>query len=464
MPDPSAAVSRAPGPRGLPLLGCVLPFRKDPIGYLMDAWCRYGDVVRLNIRGKTVHLVTRPEHIEHVLVHGRRTYFKGYGYDDQKLLLGEGLITSEGELWERQHRIMQPFFTPRGTMRFMEVMVSTITDMLARWVPLADGGRAIQVDEEMARLTGNIIVRILFSRDLNDETSRIDEAFQYCVGFIDRRSADLIALPMSIPSSANRRFRQCLRNIHRYIDERIDERRDHPGEEDLLSVLMNARDEETGVRMDRRQLRDELVTLFVAGYQTTMHALTWTWYLLDRHREAAERLWAEQRSILNGRLPGMESVHELSYSRMVFQEAMRLYPPIKVIVREAAADDEIDGYRIPARSLVLVSPYITQRHPALWENPETFNPERFTPEQTERRSRYAYLPFSAGPRICLGGNFAMLEAVLVLAMVIREYRLQLVPGHPVEPSMAVKTWPLYGMPMTLHRREQMHGAGFCREQ
>ena len=457
MSDPSPAASRAPGPRGLPLLGCVLPFRRDPIGYLMDAWTRYGDMVRLDIRGKTVHLVTRPEHVEHVLVHRRHTYFKGYGYDDQKLLLGEGLITSEGELWERQHRIMQPFFTPRGTMRFMEIMVSAISEMLTRWEPLADGERVIQVDEEMARLTGNIIVRILFSRDLNDEAGRIDEAFQYCVGFIDRRSADLIALPMFVPSSANRRFKQSLSEIHRYIDERIDERRVHTGEEDLLSVLMNARDEETGVRMDRRQLRDELVTLFVAGYQTTMHALTWTWYLLDRHPQVAGRLWEEQRSILNGRLPGLESVHELSYARMVFQEAMRLYPPIKVIVREAAGDDEIDGYRIPMGSLVLVSPYITQRHPALWEKPETFDPERFTPEQAERRSRYAYLPFSAGPRICLGGNFAMLEAVLVLAMVVRRYRLQLVPGHPVAPSMDVKTWPLYGMPMTVHRREQERG-------
>ena len=205
--------------------------------------------------------------------------------------------------------------------------------------------------------------------------------------------------------------------------------------------------------MDRRQLRDELVTLFVAGYQTTMHALTWTWYLLDQHRQVAERLWEEQHSVLNGQPPDLSTVQQLSYAGMVFQEAMRLYPPIKVIVREAAADDEIDGYRIPAGSLVLVSPYITQRHPALWEHPETFDPERFTPEQTERRSRYAYLPFSAGPRICLGGNFAMLEAALVLAMVIRQYRLQLVPGHPVEPSMDVKTWPLHGMPMTVHRRK-----------
>ena len=438
MADPSAAAARAPGPGGIPFLGCVLPFRKDPIGFLRDAWSTYGDVVRLDIRGKTVYLVTRPEHIEHVLVRRRRTYFKGYGYDDQKLLLGEGLITSEGELWERQHRIMQPFFTPRGTMRFMDVMVNAIRDMLARWELLADGERAIQVDEEMARLTGNIIVRILFSRDLNEEASGIDEAFQYCVGFIDRRSADLIALPMFLPTPANRRFRHCLNAIHRYIDERIDERRRHPGEEDLLSVLMGARDEETGERMDRRQLRDELVTLFVAGYQTTMHALTWTWYLLDRHRDAAGRLWEEQRSVLNGREPTIESVHELQYARMVFQEAMRLYPPIKVIVREAAADDEIDGYHVSAGSLVLISPYITQRHPALWEHPETFDPERFTPEQTERRSRYAYLPFSAGPRVCLGGHFAMLEAALVLAMVIREYRLQLVPGHPVEPSMDVK--------------------------
>ncbi len=452
MPASPAARLHAPGPRGLPLLGSVLPFRKDPIRYLVDAWSTYGDVVRLNIRGMTVHLVTRPEHVEHVLVRRRHTYFKGYGYDDQKLLLGEGLITSEGELWERQHRMMQPLFTPRGTMRFMDVMVKAIRNMLARWEPLADDGRVIQVDDEMARLTGNIIVRILFGRDLDDETSRIDEAFQFCVGFIDQRSADLIALPMFIPAPANRRFKRCLAAIHRFIDDRIDERPPEPREEDLLSVLMRARDEETGKGMDRRQLRDELVTLFVAGYQTTMHALTWTWYLLDQHPEVAGRLWEEQCSVLNGRTPTVASLPHLRYARMVFQEAMRLYPPIKVIVREASEDDEIDGYHIPAGSLVLVSPYITQRHPALWENPETFDPERFTPEQAEQRSRYAYLPFSAGPRVCLGGSFAMLEAALVLMMVTQQYRLQLVRGHPVEPSMAVKTWPLHGMPMTLHRR------------
>ena len=451
-PASPAARQLAPGPRGLPFLGCVLEFRKDPIRYLMDAWPRYGDVVRLNIRGMTVHLVTQPDHIQHVLVRRRDNYFKGYGYDDQKLLLGEGLITSEGELWERQHRLIQPFFTPRGVTQFVEIMIGAIRNMLVRWESLADGERVIQVDDEMVRLTGNIIARILFNRNLDDEASRIDEAFQYCVRFIDQRSADLIALPMFVPTPANRRFKRCVATIHQFIDGRIDDQQDRQQEEDLLSVLIRARDEKAGEGMSRRQLRDELVTLFVAGYQTMMHALTWTWYLLDQHRQVADRLWEEQCSVLDGRTPTIADLEQLRYTGMVFQEAMRLYPPVKVVVREAIDDDEIDGYYIPAKSLVLVSPYITHRHPAIWENPNVFDPERFTLEQTEQRSRYAYLPFSAGPRVCLGNNFSMLEAALVLMMVTQRYRLQLVPGHPVEHSMEVKTGPLYGMPMTLHRR------------
>ena len=199
--------TRAPGPRGLPLVGSALPFRKDPVGFMLKAWRDYGDIVRLNIRGKTVHLVTRPEHIQHVLVSRRDNYYKGYGYQDQKLLLGEGLITSDGELWEQQHRLMQPFFTPRGVGHFTDIMFDATRRMLERWAPRADGRQAIQVDDEMARLTGNIIVRILFGRDLDAGSSPIDEAFQYCIGFIDRRSADLIALPMFLPTAANRRFK-----------------------------------------------------------------------------------------------------------------------------------------------------------------------------------------------------------------------------------------------------------------
>jgi cytochrome P450 len=399
-----------------------------------------------------VHLITRPDHIQHVLVRRNRNYFKGYGYDAQKLLLGEGLITSEGELWERQHRLMQPFFTPAGVTRFADTMIGATRTMLERWAPMADGNQVIHVDAEMARLTGNIIVRLLFNRDLDDQTSRIDEAFQYCIGFIDKRSADLIALPMCFPTPEHRRFKRYLARLHHYIDDRINEHRRDAPTRDFLSVLLQAEDEETGQRMSRRQLRDELVTLFVAGYQTTMHALTWTWYLLDRHPQVADRLRQEHDVVLEGRMPTVADVQRLRYTGMVFQEVMRLYPPVKVIVREAVEDDEIDGYYIPAGSLVLVSPYITQRHPDFWDDPETFDPERFTPEQSESRSRYAYIPFSAGPRICLGNHFALLESAIILTMVTRHYRLQLVPGHPVEPSMEVKTRPLYGMRMTLHPR------------
>ena len=442
--------TRAPGPRGLPLLGSALPFRKDLVGFMLNAWRQYGDIVRLNIRGKTVHLVSHPEHIQHVLVARRDNYYKGYGYHDQKLLLGEGLITSEGELWERQHRLMQPHFTPRCVADFADIMLDATRRMLERWEP-ADGHQAIQVNDEMARLTGNIIVRILFDRDLDDETSPLDEAFQYCIGFIDKRSADLIALPMFLPTAANRRFKHHLASLYHYIDERVSEHRRDPGADDFLSVLLGSQSDD-GESMSDTQLRDELVTLFVAGYQTTMHALTWTWYLLDQHPPVLARLLEEQQAVLGDRELTPADLRELSFTSMVFQEAMRLYPPVKVIVRQAREADAIAGFHIPAGSLILISPYITHRHPDLWLDPEQFDPQRFAPEQVEQRSRYAHIPFSAGPRICLGGSFALLEASIVLTMVTRRYRLRLVPGHPVVPSMNVKTPPLYGMPMTLHPR------------
>ena len=443
--------TRAPGPRGLPLVGSALPFRKDPVGFMLKAWRDYGDIVRLNIRGKTVHLVTRPEHIQHVLVSRRDNYYKGYGYHDQKLLLGEGLITSDGELWEQQHRLMQPFFTPRGVGHFTDIMFDATRRMLERWAPKADGRQAVQVDDEMARLTGNIIVHILFGRDLDAGSSPIDEAFQYCIGFIDRRSADLIALPMFLPTAANRRFKRYLAALYRYIDERVSEHRRDPQADDFLSVLLGSQNDE-GESMSDTQLRDELVTLFVAGYQTSMHALTWTWYLLDQHPPVLARLLEEQQELLGNRELTPSDLRNLSYASMVFQETMRLYPPVKVFIRQAREADTIGGFHIPTGSLIVISPYITHRHPDLWPDPEHFDPQRFSPEQAEHRSRYAYIPFSAGPRICLGDNFALLEASIVLTMVTRRYRLRLVPGHAVIPSMEVKTRPLYGMPMTLHPR------------
>ncbi len=451
---------RAPGPRGLPFLGCLLQFRRNPIQFLMDAHSLYGDIIRIKIRGLIVHLVTRPDYIEHVLVDRRGNYFKGYGYDDQKLLLGDGLITSEGSLWERQHRLMQPFFTPKGVGQFVEIMTECINEMLTRWGPLADTKNIIRVDDEMARLTGNIIVRILFDRNLDDETSSIDKAFQYCVKFIDQRSADLIASPMFLPTPSNRRFRRCLSIIHQFIDDRIDDQMKNPGKKNILSVLMNARDEDTGEGMNRWQLRDELVTLFVAGYQTTMHSLSWVWCMLDQHRWVADNLFREQYAVLEGKPPALVDIEKLPYAVRVIHEVLRLYPPVKVVAREVVEDDKIDGFLIPAKSIVLISPYITQRHPAFWENPEKFEPDRFVSDHSVDRSRYAFLPFSTGPRKCLGDNFAILEAVMVLTMVTQLYRLELVPGHPIEHSLEVKTPPLHGMPMTLHRQATTHQTRF----
>jgi cytochrome P450 len=223
---------------------------------------------------------------------------------------------------------------------------------------------------------------------------------------------------------------------------------------DLLSMLLLAQDEETGQGMNDRQVRDEVMTLLLAGHETTANTLTWTWYLLSQSPEIERRLHTELNEVLGGRVPTVEDLPALKYTRMILEEALRLYPPAPILSRKAIADDELQGYPIAANSMILISPYVTHRHPAFWEEPEQFDPERFRPERSAARPPYAYFPFGGGPRICIGNHFAMMEAQLILATVAQRYRLRLVPGHPVEPQVVVTLRPRYGLPMTIHARER----------
>jgi len=443
----------APGPRGVIFLGSLPDIRKDQLRMYVDAWREFGDVVRFRLGPLTAHLIAQPDHIHHVLVEGKENYSKGIAYEKLKIVLGLGLFTSEGELWRRQRRLMQPLFTARAITKFAPSMTGATEDMLSRWRPYAERGEAKNINFEMMRLTMSIIGRTMLGLDLEGEATETGRAFTFVLDYATHRTISLVNVPLFIPTPLNRRFNEARRTLDSLIYNIIeDRRRRKESKNDLLSMLLDARDEESGERMGEKQIRDEVIIIFFAGHETTAQALSWTWYLLSKHTEVERRLHAELDSVLGGRAPTVDDLPNLNYTRMVIEESMRLYPPVWIFARDAIRDDEIGGYHIPAGSMVLMSQYITHRHPDFWENPEGFDPERFTEERSKNHPHYTYFPFGGGPRICIGNSFAMMEAQLILATVAQSYRLHLMPGYPVEPVALGTLRPRYNIVMTLHPR------------
>ncbi len=444
----------APGPPGSPVLGNLLASRRmDRLQYFAQAWQQYGDVMRLQMGPLPFHLLIRPEHVHHVLVKHVDNYPKGQGYNKLRLFLGQGLFTSEGPLWKRQRRLMQPPFTPRGVQQFATDMLRAINKTAERWQQVAESGQIIDVNEEMMRLAMNIIGRTMFGFDVGAEAKEAAKAFTLMLRFVGERSMSIIDIPLAIPTPQNRRVLKARETVNHFMDEIIAQRRQQAGErQDLLSILLNARDEETGASMDADQLRHEVLTIFFAGHETTAQALTWAWYLLSIHPLVTRKLHAELDNVLGGRLPTVADLPNLPYTCMVIEETLRLYPPVWGYVRDAKDEDVLDGYVIPAGSMVLVCPYLTHRHPEFWANPEAFDPERFTPERVAARPKYAYFPFGGGQRVCLGEKFAMLEAQLVLATLAQRFYPTLQPAFRPVPEAVASLRPRDGMPMRIQLR------------
>ncbi len=451
----TAAPRTAPGPRGRLLLGNMHHIRRRPLEFYTSLRRQYGDVVRFRTTGPfNAFLLSHPDDVEYVLRKNARNYPKEEFVNAKlKLFLGEGLLTSEGEFWLRQRRLAQPAFHRQRLAALATLMTDATGAMLARWEPDAGSGRPLDVADEMAHLTLGIVGRALLGVDLSEKAGALGRAFEVALEHVNHRSTHMLAVPERIPTPRNRRFLMARRKLDEAVYRIIAERR-RSGEDtgDLLSMLLAARDEETGEGMSDQQLRDEVVTILIAGYETTADALAWTWYLLGAHPETRARLRAELAAVLAGRVPTVEDLPQLPYTRMVLQEAMRLYPPAWGLLRQAREDDEIRGYRIPARVRIVISQYVVHRHPGFWEEPERFDPERFAPGRVASRPPFAYFPFGGGQRMCIGNNFAMMEAQLILATVAQRYRLDLVPGHPVEPEPLITLRPRHGVLVTLHDR------------
>jgi cytochrome P450 len=459
LPRPELPFGRAaPGPSGL-LSGW--PLMRQPLPFLEKLFRDYGDVFCVRILSLRICVVAHPEGIKHVLQDNHRNYRKSFDYKILARLLGQGLVTSEGSLWLSQRRLMQPMFHRQKIAGFGALMAECTLEMLDRWQERAERREPFDVVPEMMRLTLQIVGRALLSMDLTAQAGVIGQNMTIA----NERFGDmgLSAFVPWLPTPGDLRFRKAARALREIVLDIIAERRregrDHG---DLLSMLLAVRDEETGEGMKDEQLRDEVLTLILAGHETTATALSWTWYLLSQNPEAEHKLHAELDQVLGGRAASVTDLPNLNYTGMVVDEAMRLYPAVWAVGREAIANDEIMGCRVPKGSNLLLSQWLVHHHRAFWENPNNFEPERFSSERTSGRPRYAFFPFGGGPRMCIGNLFALTEAQIVLATVAQRYRLRVPPDHPIELQPLVTLRPRYGMKVLLEQRQkQNHAATFA---
>jgi cytochrome P450 len=452
---PAPALAAPTPPQGpLPLRQFLRLLRDSSIAtYRTDAYT--ADILERHLFWRRTFFVNEPGAIKHVLLDNAANYAKTE--ITRRLLepgLGRGLLTSEGDTWRRHRRIMAPSFDHRSIVAYAPLMTEIAADLAGRWDTLPAGAE-IDVAAAMMKATLHIISRTMFSSDSDEIVDVVESGVGRYQSAIRPGLVDLLELPKWLSRLTSwRRPERVFGEFDKVIDRLLAERgRSAEGQpKDLLARLLAARDEETGRGMTAEEIRNQVVTIFMAGHETTALALTWTWYLLSQHPAAEAKLHAELAAVLGGRVPRHEDLGKLRYTRMVLEESMRLYPPAHTLSRAAIGDDEVLGRRIPAGAQILVVPWLLHRNPKLWPQPGVFDPERFAPEHAGSRHRFAYIPFGAGPRICIGAAFAMAEAMLLLATIAQRYRLRLKPGFPVEPQGLITLRARHGMQMMPERR------------
>jgi cytochrome P450 len=436
--------------KGYPIVGNFFQVLGDPFDFMSRVIPPYGDVVRVCVGPLTAYVVIHPDDVDYVFRANHRNFIKDKG--TRTLLadvLGQGLVTSDGELWRRQRRLAQPAFQLDQIQKYSMVMVDFAARMLDGWRP----GETRDVHADMMRLTLEIVAQTLFSASVGKNAGRVATAMEALMKYWAGPGA-VFRWWKYVPTPGSLRFRRAVRDLDSLILDTVAERRAAGGgPEDLLSRYLHARDED-GSAMSDKQLRDEMVTLLLAGHETTAVALSFCFYLLARHPEVDARLAAELDEVLAGDRPGVEHLPRLRYTDWVVKEAMRLYPPVPNVGREAVEECEIGGYRIPKGAQIALMQWITHRDKRWYgEDAEEFRPERWDNDLAKRLPRCAYFPFVAGPRVCIGQHFAMMEAVLILASVAARFRLTLLPGHKLRILPSVTLRPKGGIPMAVHDRK-----------
>lgn len=425
-----------------------LGFARDPIGFVRRRFETYGDIYHVASKGPGLYVARHPDHLRDVLVtHAAKVRKEHTAFQLLSRVLGDGLLTTDGDVWKRQRRMLQPAFQQARLSAYAAVMTGETDRLRAQW----RDGEKLDVSRQMMELTLRIVSRTLFSHDVSSEADDVSRAMSVLQDSIGAPEL----LPNWIPTPHRRRFRHAVESLDQIVLRLIRDRRagGSNAPTDLLQSLVSAVDDEgDGGNLSEREIRDQLVTLFLAGHETTSHALTWTWYLLSQNPDAERLLHEELDRELGGKLPTLADLTRMPYVEQVFKESMRLFPPVYLVARRAAEDMEIGPYTVPRGSEIVLWVYHTHHDPRWYPDPETFRPERFTPEAESKLPKLAYAPFGAGPRACIGKSFAMMEAKLLLATLAHRFRFTLVPRHRVAVKPRVTLNPRYGMRMIAHRR------------
>lgn len=437
-----------PGPKGHFLVGSLPEIQRDELDFLMRLIHEYGDVVRLRVVNHPVYLLSHPRDIETVLVSNSNNFIKSVFLRESKALFGDGLLTSESTLWQRQRRALQPAFHRDHVLAYTRTMAESTARMLATW----QDGEERDVHQDMTRLTMDIVAKVLFGEEISSDAEQACQAFGLFFKQYDERFG-LYLIPEWVPTPENIRYRRAIKRLDEIVLKIIRRKRannDGPLP-DVLSILLRVRDG-NGAGMEERQLRDEMMTLLFTGHETTALALAWTFYLLGRNPGAEHKLQTEIDAVLEGRTPTFQDLARLPYLEMVFKESLRLYPPAYGVVREALNDCEIGGYPIPKGATLAMFQWSVHRDPRFFDRPEEFFPERWENDYAKSLPRCAYFPFGAGPRLCIGNTFAQAEVPLLLAAIVQKFQLKLVAGHRVATAPSLTLRPLKGIRVTLKKR------------
>lgn len=434
-----------PGPRGLPFVGVLPKMWQDPLNYLRAVAAKYGDVATVDFGSRKALLLSRPEDIRYVLRDNYRNYEKSSTVSITKRVLGRGLATNSGEFWHHQRRLMQPAFHRQVVAGLAEQVTAVSSTALNEW-PTG------KMDVHAALM--NLALRVIFQTMFSSQVADVDALAQAWTAVLKQFNAQswaLLRIPDSWPTPANRRFDAAMSLLDETVAEMIAARRIGPPQHDLLQLLLDAQDEETGAGMDDRQVRDEIMTIFLAGHETSAIGMSWAMYLLAENPDKLAILRDQVDGVCNGRTPTYSDLQNLPYARMVIDEALRLYPPFWLIYRAPVGPDKIAGYAVGERDMVFICPSIVHRNPEFWQQPDLFLPERFGANE-KRPSPFIYFPFGAGPRMCIGNEFALIEMQLVLAGIVQKFDFQLLPDYPVTPEATVTLRPRGGLWMQLSLR------------
>ena len=438
----TSSVLSLPGPDTATVLA---QYSQDPLAFMTRCAHEYEEIVPIQMGDDLFCLLTNPEHITQILT-DRLLFIKAQDLQMLRGLLGNGLLTSEGSFWQRQRRLAQPVFHKKRINIYGETMVEYTQHAMNRWKV----GDTFDVHDEMMQITLNIVMKTIFNQDISDaEAGKVAQVLETAMNWFVDKSASLLA---GDETEADQRYQDAITRLDEIIYAMIDHRRatEETGD-DLLGMLMQVEDADDGSRMTNQQLRDEVSTLMLAGHETTANTLSWTWMLLGEHPNVRERLSQELTSVLQGNAPTVEDLKRLPYTTMIIQEAMRLYPPVTDLSREATEDCEIGGYLIEKGTTLIFSQWVMHHDSRYFDSPEVFDPERWANGFEKSLPRGVYFPFSDGPRICIGKSFAMMEAVLLLATIAQSFQLELVPNQTIEKQASITLRPKSGIQVTLKR-------------